>query len=95
MVGTKDLQTSIHKVFFPSDFNELQEFINGYDCLLGHNIIDFDIVFLKKFLGISFDNHKIVDTLVMSRLYNPQLEKGHSLKSWGERLGFPKGDFND
>ena len=95
MVGTKDLQTSIHKVFFPSDFNELQEFINGYDTLLGHNIIDFDIVFLKKFLGISFDNHKIVDTLVMSRLYNPQLEKGHSLKSWGERLGFPKGDFND
>ena len=79
-----------------SPFNgEIQEFLNGYDTLLGHNIIDFDTPVLKKFLGISFDNHKIIDTLVMSRLHNPQLEKGHSLKSWGERLGFPKGDFND
>ena len=99
MVGTKDLTTLKKRVFLPpflhSGNNELQEFINGYDTLLGHNIIDFDTPVLKKFLGISFDNHKIVDTLVMSRLYNPQLEKGHSLKSWGERLGFPKGDFND
>ena len=95
MIGTKDLQTQNKKVFLSPFNGEIQEFLNGYDTLLGHNIIDFDTPVLKKFLGISFDNHKIIDTLVMSRLHNPQLEKGHSLKSWGERLGFPKGDFND
>jgi DNA polymerase-1 len=38
---------------------------------------------------------EIIDTLVMSRLYNPQLEGGHSLAAWGERLNFPKGDYHD
>jgi DNA polymerase I-like protein with 3'-5' exonuclease and polymerase domains len=33
--------------------------------------------------------------LVLSRLYNPSLEDGHSLAAWGQRLGFPKGDFKD
>ena len=31
----------------------------------------------------------------MSRLLNPVLEKGHSLDSWGVRLGLKKGDFSD
>ena len=35
------------------------------------------------------------DTLVASRLLNPSLEGGHSLAAWGQRLGFPKGDFSD
>jgi DNA polymerase I-like protein with 3'-5' exonuclease and polymerase domains len=38
---------------------------------------------------------QVCDTLVLSRLLNPSLEGGHSLAAWGERLGFPKGDFND
>jgi DNA polymerase I-like protein with 3'-5' exonuclease and polymerase domains len=32
---------------------------------------------------------------VLSRLLSPSLEGGHSLDAWGQRLGFPKGDFND
>ena len=35
------------------------------------------------------------DTLVLSRLLNPSLEGGHSLAAWGQRLGFPKGEFSD
>ena len=31
----------------------------------------------------------------MSQLYQPNLEKGHSLAAWGERLGFEKGDYED
>tara|TARA_R110000787_G_scaffold89109_1_gene188733 strand:+ start:4819 stop:6354 length:1536 start_codon:yes stop_codon:yes gene_type:complete len=49
---------------------------------------------LKELLGITFDM-PITDTLVLSKLYNPQLENGHSLKAWGERLKFPKGDHSD
>ena len=31
----------------------------------------------------------------MSRLWNPQLEGGHSLRAWGERLGDFKDNFTD
>ena len=96
MIGTKDLQTQNKKEFvYPFDTDEIQEFLNGYNTILGHNIIGFDSPILEKFLGLSFSNHEIIDTLILSRLYNPQLEGGHSLKAWGERLKFPKGEHND
>ena len=38
---------------------------------------------------------RIVDTLVLSRLFDPSRQGGHSLRAWGETLGFPKGDHDD
>jgi len=38
---------------------------------------------------------RVVDTLVLSRLYDPSRQGGHSLRAWGETLGFPKGDHDD
>ena len=61
---------------------------------VGHNIINYDIPVVEKLLDVSIKG-KIIDTLVMSRLYNPQLDGGHSLAAWGERLKFPKGDYHD
>lgn len=94
MIGTKDLQSGHKKNFF-SPFDGLQDYLGGYDDLIGHNCISFDVPVMREHLGISFDNHNIIDTLVLSRLYNPSLEDGHSLKAWGERLKFPKGEHND
>ena len=95
MIGTKDCQTGTKKNFLVDQFDKFQDFINGYDVVIGHNIIDFDIPILERFLKTSFKQHKIVDTLVLSRLYNPQLEDGHSLRAWGDRLKFLKGDYDD
>ena len=64
------------------------------DEVLGHNIIGYDITACEKLLGTDFSACKITDTLVLSRLANPQ-RKAHSLGAWGESLGFPKGDYND
>jgi DNA polymerase I-like protein with 3'-5' exonuclease and polymerase domains len=50
---------------------------------------------LKKVWGITVKKSQVKDTLVLSRLYNPSLEDGHSLAAWGQRLGFAKGDFTD
>jgi hypothetical protein len=50
---------------------------------------------MQKFLGLSFEQVNVVDTLLLSRLENPSRDGGHSLRSWGERLKFPKGDHND
>ena len=41
------------------------------------------------------NQNQVYDTLVSSRLLSPSLEGGHSLDAWGQRLGFPKGDFKD
>jgi len=73
----------------------LQDFINNCDSIVTHNGIFFDFPVLKKVWGIQVKKSQVVDTLVLSRLYNPSLEDGHSLAAWGTRLGFPKGDFTD
>lgn len=62
---------------------------------IGHNIIGFDSVNLSKLWGITIPLGRQSDTLVMSRLYDPTLEGGHSLGSWGERLGEMKLPFKD
>ena len=68
--------------------------MEGVTEVIGHNIIRYDVPVVERLLGVSIDC-KVTDTLVMSRLYNPQLEGGHSLAAWGERLKFPKGDYHD
>ena len=73
----------------------IEQLLEGVTEVIGHNIIAYDIPAIEKLLGVSFNNVKITDTLVLSRLYNPSLEGGHSLGKWGERLKFPKGDYND
>lgn len=62
---------------------------------IGHNILGYDIPVLEKLWDISFVGHKLTDTLVMSRLAEPSRQGGHSLESWGERLGCPKGEHSD
>ena len=73
----------------------LQEFVNNCESIVTHNGIFFDFPVLKKVWGITVKKSQVIDTLVLSRLYNPSLEDGHSLAAWGQRLGFAKGDFTD
>ena len=62
---------------------------------IGHNILGYDIPVLERLWGISFAGHKLTDTLVMSRLAEPSRQGGHSLESWGDRLGCLKGEHSD
>lgn len=73
----------------------LQTYINNATEIVAHNGIFFDFPVLKKVWGITVKKSQVVDTLVLSRLYNPSLEEGHSLAAWGQRLGFAKGEFTD
>ena len=73
----------------------LQDLLNRADKIITHNGIFFDFPVLKKVWNIQVKKSQVIDTLVLSRLYNPSLEDGHSLAAWGQRLGFPKGDFTD
>jgi len=62
------------------------------DTLVGHNIIGFDVPVLRRITGLDW-SFNLRDTLVLSRLHNPSLEGGHSLRAWGERLGKYKDDY--
>ena len=90
---TKDIDTGEVKVWKAA--NGLRQYIEDQDLLIGHNIISFDLPVLKKLWNLNTNSNPLRDTLIMSRLLNPVLEKGHSLDSWGVRLGLKKGDFSD
>jgi DNA polymerase-1 len=69
---------------------------------IGHNFISYDAVMLNRFWGAGIGMNAIIDTFVLSQLYNPSYAKPagcskgpHSLEAWGIRLGYPKGDFDD
>jgi DNA polymerase I len=51
--------------------------------IIGHNIIAYDIPVIRKFYP-EFKPKKATDTLVLSRLMNPDRPQGHSLKSYGD-----------
>ena len=67
----------------------------GSVSVVGHNLIGYDLPVLKRLWGVSVDSERIVDTLVLSRLFDPSKSGGHSLRNWGNELGFPKGDHTD
>ena len=70
-------------------------FLDDATTLIGHNIINFDLPVLEKIYGWKHAVHvKIIDTWVLSKMLYPH-RKSHSLASWGETLGFPKGDYDD
>jgi len=76
---------------------EIQQWIkdNEEAVLIGHNGIAYDATVLNLLLGCGLTVKRLVDTLVLSMYYSPSLDGGHSLESWGNRLRFPKGDFNE
>lgn len=78
-------------------------------CIIGHNIISYDIPVLKKLYPWFNPQGKVIDTLVLSRCFHAdilkvdqkrkwknmplQLYGRHSLEAYGHRLGEYKGEF--
>ena len=62
---------------------------------VGHNIVSFDGPTTTRLVDGLCNISNVVDTLVLSYLYDPSMAMGHSLEAWGERLHDPKGDWHD
>jgi len=77
------------------DPDSLSEALRGSQSVVGHNLIGYDMPVLERLWGITVAPERVLDTLVLSRLYEPSKSGGHSLRNWGECLGFPKGDHTD
>ena len=79
------------------------------DTVVGHNILGFDLPLIKKLYPFFKYPPIIIDTLLLSRLYHPnlldidkknewkdmptKLYGSHSLEAYGYRLGEHKGDY--
>lgn len=83
-------ETTVH-----TEAKTLQALINKHDSILTYNGLGFDVPVMTAVWGISVEGKKHVDAMVLSRLFNPAQAGGHSLRSWGERLAYPKDDFTD
>jgi len=73
---------------FPNFARNVSQFIM-------HNGLSFDAPMLNKLCGTEIKDNSILDTLILSQLFNPMRDGGHSLESWGERFEFPKGSIEN
>ena len=91
-------------------FDDAIFLLKNFSEIIGHNILNFDLPALKKIFKFEPEPTQIIrDTLVWSKLVYPNrgqrdadnkaIDKDqygrHSLKSWGQRLNFPKNDFDE
>ena len=90
-VDTKEIVTFTKPK--PEEFNDWV--YTNVVTLIFHNGYGFDVPVLAKLFDTDFSVIKVEDTQLLSYYEQPQREGGHSLASWGERLGFPKGDHSD
>ncbi len=94
-IVAQDVDTGDVFTFDNTQLEEGYEFLKSATKLIGHNLLGYDLPALKDVEGIDLSDKKIVDTLVLSRLFKPTREGGHGLESWGYRLKFNKGDYGD
>jgi DNA polymerase I-like protein with 3'-5' exonuclease and polymerase domains len=91
----QDIETSKVYKFPPEKIKEGLALLESASCLIGHNIIGFDIPVLEKLTEVDLKDIPVIDTLVLSRLFNPVRDGGHSLEVWGNKLQYPKLDFKE
>jgi DNA polymerase I-like protein with 3'-5' exonuclease and polymerase domains len=95
-IAAVDPDSGETKTFGPTEIVNGLAFLTTAEKLIGHNIIGYDLPAIKKIHNIDLtEGRAIVDTLVLSRLFNPTREGGHSLESWGYRIGLQKIDHTE
>ena len=68
---------------------DFKSFADKCTLFIGHNFMAYDIWVLKKVLGIKINPNKVCDTIILSRLFNPNQVLGHSLERWARFLKLP------
>ena len=78
-------------------YQEFKDWLLGHPeaILIGHNILSYDVPEMNRLIGCDISYDRLIDTLVLSYLYDPKMVGGHSLEAWGERLGYLKDNYND
>lgn len=103
-IAVKDIDTGeIYTFSEDKCYSEFPEFSKRFTMLIGANIVNFDLLVLKLALGLDykiddvdmFDGRPciIYDTMIASKVLNPDRYGGHSIEAWGKTLGLEKIDW--
>lgn len=79
-------------------FTEAAKFVAWHKpthVYVAHNGIHYDFPALARLWGVDIPVSRVIDTFVLSHLYNPYLDGGHSLDAWGRRVKLAKRHFWD
>lgn len=108
VVSLTDLETMQTKTLVKEEITpeSVDDMIKDYKIIVAHNGHKFDLVALMLFGLITYKvgylgesdilngrEVRLIDTLIMSRLSNPDRIGGHSLGAWGDRVGVAKTDY--
>tara|TARA_S200002703_G_scaffold30721_1_gene26695 strand:+ start:2328 stop:3977 length:1650 start_codon:yes stop_codon:yes gene_type:complete len=94
-IVAQDLDTGAVDTWYGESIKDFPAWSESIDVFVMHNGVSFDAPVVNRLTGSNIPLSKIRDTLILSQLYDPSLEGGHSLEAWGQRLGYPKIEFND
>jgi DNA polymerase-1 len=94
-IVAKDLQTSQILVWDYRNLEQFKDWTKSIDKFVMHNGISFDYPHLNRLLGTQIKLGQIIDTLILSQLFDPVREDGHKLEVWGKRVHFPKMECDD
>lgn len=102
-----DIKTNKSYSLKREETKQARELLAEADCIVGHNILDFDIPAIRKVYG-DFKYRAYRDTLILAQLRWPEITThdragryfipkhlwgSHSLEAYGYRFGLNKGDF--
>lgn len=103
-IVAKDIDTNQLYTFVQEEcYTKFPKWSKQVTMWVGHNIINFDLLALKLALGLDykiddqdmFDGRPVVifDTMIASKVLNPDRYGGHSIEAWGKTLGLEKIDW--
>ena len=93
-IVAKDIETNVSTVFDPDNMHVFKSWSKDIDQYIMHNGLSFDAPILNRLLGVEIKPAQVLDTLILSQLFNPMREGGHGLRVWGDRFKFPKGEID-
>lgn len=88
-VDTRKIYRFSDSVLTKNKLSDFPAFAEKVTEFIGHNFIGYDMWVLNNLLGTRISYANVTDTLVLSRLLDPQQPLGHSLERWARFLKLP------
>ena len=94
-IVAKNIDTNLVTVFDPDNMYVFKNWSKNIEQYIMHNGLSFDAPVLNRLLGTNIKPSQVLDTLILSQLFNPMRDGGHGLGAWGDRFKFPKGSIEN
>ena len=76
-IVAKNIDTNLVTVFDPDNMHVFKNWSKNIEQYIMHNGLSFDAPVLNRLLGTSIKPSQVLDTLILSQLFNPMREGGN------------------